>query len=253
MLYFKKNGDGFPLIILHGLFGMGDNWATLSNQYKEHGFACYLIDQRNHGRSFHSEEFNYTVMAEDLHKWMQHEKIDKANLIGHSMGGKTAMFFATKYETLIHKLVIADIAPRYYTPHHDSILAALKSMHTETMTSRKEAEEQLRISIHDEETLQFLLKNLYWTEEKKLAWRFGLNGIEKNIDRIGEAMPDKKVGVPTLFLRGEKSGYITSEDELEIHKRFQHVKIETITNAGHWLHAENPNEFLQRTLQFLAD
>ncbi len=251
MLYFKKNGEGFPLIILHGLFGLGDNWSTLSNQYKENGFAAYLVDQRNHGRSFHSEEFNYTAMAGDIKDLMDAEQLEKADLIGHSMGGKTVMFFASLFESRVNKLVVADIAHRYYPPHHESILSALKSLNPSQLSSRKEAEELLRISIHDEGTIQFLLKNLYWKDDKTLGWRFGLNEIERNIDMVGEALPVKKISVPTLFLKGEKSGYITAEDEVMIRQIFTNVKIDTISGAGHWVHAENPKEFLSKTVEFL--
>ncbi len=251
-IYFKKTGEGFPLIILHGLFGLGDNWSTLSKVYAENGFTCYLVDQRNHGRSFHSAVFDYNAMADDLHELMKSENIEQADIIGHSMGGKTAMFFAAAYPQMVRKLIIADIAPRYYQPHHDTILAALKSLDIDSITSRKQAEEELRISIKDEGTIQFLLKNLFWKDDGKLDWRFGLNEIITNIDNVGETLPANiQIDIPTLFIKGEKSGYINDSDQEQIKKQFTNVQLVVIQNAGHWVHAENPKAFLEQTLQFL--
>ena len=272
-LFFKKTGDGKPFIILHGLFGMSDNWMTLAKQFAENGFSCYTVDQRNHGRSGHSEEFNYHVMADDLAELMQSENISSANFIGHSMGGKTAMFFAVMHPDKTEKLIVADISPRYFEPHHDSVIAAIKSVDLDEITSRKEAEEKLRISIDDEATVQFLLKNLYWKEmkdcdkygavevkkeigesEKKLAWRFNLTAIEKNIKAVGEALPiGTQFNKPVLFVKGEKSGYITSEDATLIKEHFPLAIIKSIPKAGHWVHAENPGAFKKTVLEFLID
>ncbi len=253
-LFFKKSGDGFPLLILHGLFGMSDNWATLSKSYIENGFSVYAIDQRNHGRSDHSFVFNYEVMADDLFELMSNEKLSKANIIGHSMGGKTAMQFALMHGPLVNKMVVADISPGYYLPHHDSVLLALNSVDLKIIKTRKEVEALLRISLNDEGTIQFLLKNLYWKKEDELDWRFALKELEKNIENVGEALAGKEIiNVPTLFLRGERSGYINKENEKIIRERFSNSTIDTIPNAGHWLHAENPSAFLERTLIFFKD
>jgi esterase len=257
-LFFRKTGEGKPLIILHGLFGMSDNWMTLSKQFAESGFACYAVDQRNHGRSDHSEEFNYRVMADDLAELLEGEKIPSANLIGHSMGGKTAMFFAAMHPEKTDKLVVADIATRYYPPAHDGVINAIKRIELDRIPSRKEVEEQLRFSLHDEGTVQFLLKNLYRIEQpgeiKKLAWRFNINAIEKNIEAIGEAMPAEAVfNKPVLFVRGEKSGYVTDDDEPLIRKHFPMAKFKTIAGAGHWVHAENPKGFMEAVSVFLKE
>jgi esterase len=253
-LYFKKTGEGKPLFILHGLFGSGDNWSSLSKSFAENCFCCYAIDQRNHGRSPHSDEFTYEAMADDLFELIQHEHLGKVDIIGHSMGGKTAMFFAAKYPDNIEKLIIADMSPRYYAPHHQSILYALKSIDPESLQSRKEAEEKLRIALKDESTIQFLLKNLYWKEDNHLDWRFGLREIENNINNIGaEFKPSISINVPTLFIRGERSGYINESDEAEIKKIFLKSEIKTITGAGHWVHAEKPAEFLEGSKDFLKE
>jgi esterase len=251
-LNFKKTGEGKPLMILHGLFGLSDNWATLSKQYAENGFACYTIDARNHGRSPHSFDFNYKIMSDDLADLMTVEQINEADLIGHSMGAKTVMFFSEYYPEKIRRMVLADMAPRYYPPHHQSIFAALHSVNVSTISSRREAEEKLRLALKSESTIQFLLKNLYRVDDEKYAWRFGLDEIEKNIEAIGIAFsPASKIDIPTLFLRGERSGYITNDDIAEIKSIFTNVQVEMIPDAGHWVHAENPVSFLAKTLEFL--
>ena len=251
-LHFKKSGEGKPLLILHGLFGLGDNWATLSKAFAQEGFCVYQIDQRNHRRSLHSFDFNYAFMANDLKLLMEDEKIETADIIGHSMGGKTAMFFAREYPKLVNKMIVADISPAYYPQHHHSVLSALHSMDLSQLKSRKEAEEILRNALNDEGTIQFLLKNLYWKTDTQLDWRFGLQEIEDNIEMVGEALPGEDViDVPTLFLKGEKSGYIQEEQEELIRKRFSNVEIKTVPNAGHWIHAENPKAFLEMSLAFL--
>jgi esterase len=251
-LFFKKTGEGRPVVIMHGLFGLSDNWNTFSKSLAENGFCCYCVDMRNHGRSPHSEEFNYSVMAADIAELLNTEKLDKADIIGHSMGGKAAMFFSRDYTSMVNKMIVADISPRYYPQHHDTILAALKSFNPSELSNRKQAEEILRTSIKEESTIQFLLKNLYWNESEKLDWRFGLNEIDKNIENVGEEFrTEHPIDIDVLFLRGERSGYISKEDETEIRKIYPRALIKTIPNAGHWVHAENPVAFLNDCLEFL--
>lgn len=251
-LHFNKIGEGNPLLILHGLFGLGDNWATLSKAFAQNGFCVYQIDQRNHGRSEHSFDFDYSFMSNDIKILMQDEKLNSADIIGHSMGGKTAMYFAREYPSMVNKLIVADISPAYYPQHHQSVLSALHSINLAELTNRKQAEEILRNALKDEGTIQFLLKNLYWKTDTQLEWRFGLQEIEDNIEMVGEALPGTDViNVPTLFLKGAKSGYIQEEQEELIRKRFSNVEIKTVPNAGHWVHAENPKAFLEMILEFL--
>ena len=252
-LYFKKTGEGKPLIILHGLFGMGDNWMTQSRQFGEKGFLVYTVDARNHGRSPHSPEFNYLLMKEDVIEMMNDEKISSASVIGHSMGGKTAMWLSCLHEERVSKLVVADIAPRYYPPHHQGVIAAIHSVDLMKVTSRTEAAQRLRQTLQDEDTVQFLLKNLYWVGEANLAWRFHLEGIEKNILSVGDALPEGyQFKNDTLFLRGVNSGYVTEDDNSEIMRHFPHAVIESVPDAGHWIHAENPEGFFKAVLKFLG-
>lgn len=248
-LYFKTIGSGQPLLILHGLFGSSDNWLTHAKKLGEY-FKVYLIDQRNHGHSPWHEEFNYPIMAADLYELVQNEKLEDFILLGHSMGGKTAMHFSQQHEKLIEKMVIVDMGVKKYPMHHQVIIKALKSLDLNTIRTRKEAEIELSLSIDEISIRQFLLKNLYWIEKEKLAWRMNINVLEKEMKSILSGLPFKEVFTDTLFLKGEKSNYIEQSDEEEILRYFPISEIKSIQNAGHWLHAEAPNEFIQKVLEF---
>jgi esterase len=254
MLYSKIEGQGKPLLILHGFLGMSDNWKTLTSQYIELGFQVHALDLRNHGKSFHSDDFSYEVMVQDVLDYCQLHQLTSIDIIGHSMGGKVVMLLATTYPDLINKLIVADIAPKFYPPHHQTILAALNAVDFSTKPSRVEVEEVVSEYISDFGTRQFLLKNLYWIEPGQLAFRFNLNVFNKKIDQIGKALPfDNYFQKETLFLRGDKSDYILDSDFETILHHFPKAEIATISNAGHWLHAENPSEFFEKTAHFLTD
>ncbi len=246
-------GEGNPLLILHGFLGMSDNWKTLGRQFAEAGFQVHLIDQRNHGRSFHHEEFNYEVLAEDLKLYCDEHQLNNIVLIGHSMGGKTAMNFAVQYPDLVNKLLVADIAPRYYPVHHDQILNGLSSLDFDVIKSRGEADKQLAKYVEEFGTRQFLLKNLYWIEKGQLALRINLEVLKEHVHEVGETLPlHANFNKPTLFLRGDRSEYIMPSDEADIKRHFPNAEIVTIENAGHWLHAENPKAFYQAVIDFIA-
>ena len=247
-----ENQHQMPLLILHGFLGMSDNWKTLATQYAENGFDVHTIDLRNHGRSFHSDLFNYSAMTQDLLEYCTEKNILKCNLLGHSMGGKLAMFFATGYPHLIDKLIVADIAPKYYAPHHTDILNGLQAIDFSVQPSRAEVESILTSYIPDYGTRQFLLKNLYWQTPGQLAFRFNLQAFVDNKTVVGEALPDNAVfSKATLFIRGGNSNYVIDADFDLIKTHFPNASIETIPNVGHWLHAENPKAFLEITLSFL--
>lgn len=244
-------GEGFPLLILHGYFGASDNWKTLGNQFAD-DFEVHLIDQRNHGKSFHKDEFSYEVLVADLYSYIQHYQLEKIYLIGHSMGGKTAMLFAVTYPNLVDKLIIVDISPKEYQPHHTEILAGLNSVDFEVHTSRNLVDEQLAKYIPEFGVRQFLMKNVYWREKGQLDFRFNLESLAQNNPEVGKPLPInstfKKV---TLFLKGDKSSYIILKEQMIIDGHFPNNKVIEIANAGHWLHAENPKDFYKEVLKFL--
>jgi esterase len=246
-------GQGQPFVILHGFLGMSDNWKTLGTKFSEEGHQVHLVDQRNHGRSFHEDQFDYEVLVEDLKAYFEAHQLKDAILLGHSMGGKTAMLFATEYPELVSKLIVADISPRFYPVHHDAILEGLCSLDFSEIKSRGEADKQLAHYVSDFGIRQFLLKNLYWKEKGQLALRMNLEVLKENVAEVGEALPiHAQFKDPTLFLRGDKSEYIAIDDEALIKRHFPMSKIGTISKAGHWLHAENPTAFFEEVMQFIA-
>lgn len=251
-LHYKILGEGEPLIILHGLFGMLDNWQTLGKKWAN-DFQVILVDLRNHGHSPRDPQFNYDLMLQDLEELADDLLLDDINLIGHSMGGKLGMKFAQTYPELINKLIVADIGPKKYPVHHQQIIKGLKSVPIDQVKSRQEVKAHLLPYIPDEQTVQFFLKNLYWKEKGKLDWRFNLDGIANNIDYVGEELLEPQFDKPTLFIRGGNSSYILDSDIQEIQSVFTKSQIETIPNAGHWLHAENPALFFEFVNNFLQD
>jgi len=252
MLHSNIIGEGKPFVILHGFLGMSDNWKTLGRQFSEQNFQMHLIDQRNHGRSFHDDNFNYEILAKDLKQYCDTNKLKDIVLLGHSMGGKTAMMFASEYPELVSKLIIADISPRFYPVHHDAILEGLSALNFDIIKSRGEADKILSGHVDDFGTRQFLLKNLYWVEKGKLGLRINLEVLKNEVGEIGEALPSyASFEKDTLFLRGDRSEYIGVGDEAIISNHFSKSKIITISNAGHWLHAENPKDFFEAVVNFI--
>lgn len=252
ILHSRIEGNGQPLVILHGFLGMSDNWKTLGTQFAMVGYQVHMLDMRNHGKSFHSDDFSYEVMANDVKQYCDFHKLQNIILLGHSMGGKTAMLLATLYPELIDKLIIADIGPKFYPQHHQAILEGLNAVDFSKKPSRSQVEAIVSTYISDVGTRQFLLKSLYWKTKEQLAFRFNLEVFNKKIEEIGKALPIENIFYkPTLFLRGSNSNYIIDEDFEIIHHHFPNVTIQTILNAGHWLHAENPQDFYKKSLQFL--
>ncbi|MBA4300112.1 Pimeloyl-ACP methyl ester carboxylesterase [Algoriphagus alkaliphilus] len=250
-LNFKKSGSGPPLVILHGLFGSADNWFSIAKELVEH-YTLYLVDQRNHGDSPHSEVWNYAVMVEDLKELLDDEGLEKVLLMGHSMGGKTVMNFAVTYPERVVKLIVADIAPRFYPIHHETILKGLNSLDLKSIQSRKEADEQLARYIPELGIRQFLLKSLT-RDSNGFAWKINLSTITENIEMVGEAIAEDAVYEgPTLFLAGANSHYIQQKDLPDILAHFPKYELEFIADAGHWLHAEQPHAVVEEMRRFLG-
>jgi len=241
-------------IILHGFLGMGDNWKTHAKNWAEKGYCVHLVDQRNHGRSFWSEAFDYKVMAEDLSRYLDHHGVDQAIVLGHSMGGKTAMAFALQHPDRVQKLVVADIAPKYYAPHHQQILAGLSTLDFGETTSRNAAAEHLENYISDAATRQFLLKNLYWVSDGKLGLRTNIAVLKNAAEAIGASIESQNAfQQPTLFLYGEHSNYINPQKDKDMILRyFPNAEILAIKDAGHWLHAEQPKAFFETLMLWLS-
>lgn len=238
------------MVILHGLFGSSDNWQSVAKRIAEH-YKVYLVDQRNHGKSFHSDEFSYDLMVSDLNNLIEKEGLDDFILLGHSMGGKTAMGYAMDHPEKINKLIVADIGPIKYQVHHDLILTALNEAWNADLNSRKQAEEIISKYIEHPSIRQFLLKNLHWVEKGKLGWKINIPVLSRTILEIsewGEQIED--IDIPTLFIRGGKSEYIREADIPVIEEKFHDVRIETMPDSGHWVHAEQPDEFYNIVMQF---
>lgn len=250
-LHSTIEGNGDTLLILHGFLGMGDNWKTLSREFADESYEVHLIDQRNHGRSPHTDEFNYDLLAEDVANYMQEKQIEKAAIIGHSMGGKVLMNFMLKYPEKVTHPIVVDIAPKYYPPHHQQILEGLNHLASLELSSRSDADEELKKHISHPSIRQFLLKNLYWKEKNKLALRLNLKSLEANIEEIGKELTNVNYEDPVLFIAGETSDYITDEDKESIREMFPKAQIIGIKDAGHWVHAEKKDAFFSTCMAFL--
>lgn len=252
MLYSRIEGNGKPLLIIHGFLGMSDNWKSLSAQYALKGFEVHVLDLRNHGKSFHSEDFSYDVMVHDVLEYCTYHHLDKISIIGHSMGGKVAMLFAAMHPEMVEKLIVADIGPKYYAPHHQDILAGLNAVDFSIKPDRTQVEEILYPYIPDFGTRQFLMKNLFWKEPGQLAFRFNLKVFNDKIEEVGKELNENKIfHGETLFIRGGNSKYILDNDLEQIKRHFPNFQLVTIPNVGHWLHAENPKAFFEETIKFL--
>jgi pimeloyl-ACP methyl ester carboxylesterase len=248
-LFHHVYGDGTPLVVLHGLFGSSDNWHSLAQRFGSF-YRVYCIDLRNHGRSPWDDVHSYESMIEDLYSFFNRHGIQKAHLIGHSMGGKVAMHFAQSYPELLEKMVVADMGIKAYPMHHQHILAGIHALDLPNIRSRSEAEKILSLHIEAAGVRQFLLKNLYWVTAGQLGWRMNVAVLEREMHGILAALPEKVSWTPTLFLRGELSNYILTEDENSLEELFPDSILQTIPNAGHWLHAEQPDAFFDAVMGF---
>lgn len=266
-LFFREEGEGFPLVIVHGLYGSSDNWLTVGKKLSSH-YKVYMIDQRNHGRSPNSEEHSYEILKNDLADFFDQLNIEKAIVMGHSMGGKTAMRFAADYPERVEKLIIVDITPKdyfllndesqYYL--HKNILQAMLDIDFNRMESRKEVENYLLERIDSSQIVQFLLKNVHRNKEThQFEWRLNVKALFDNLDEIISSVnerwfEDRKpiFNYPVLFIKGANSNYILPEDYKTIRRIYPEVQIVEIPNAGHWLHAEQPELFLEAVVQFLG-
>ena len=252
-LFSRILGEGSEhLIILHGLLGSADNWQTLGKRYAE-DFTVHLVDARNHGRSPHSKEHSYDLMAEDLLEYLNSNGISKAHLMGHSMGGKTVMAFAEQHPEKVAKLIVADIAPKAYTPHHGPIFDALLRTNPATANSREEVQSFLDSKLGNEPTLvPFLMKGLYRVKEGGYSWRFNVEALSTTLGSVTEEINVSLNTIPTLFIRGLNSNYVSDEELERIEELYMQLETADIEDVGHWLHAQKPEEFYDFTIDFLS-
>lgn len=250
-LHAQDYGGGHPLVILHGLFGSLLNWHTLSKALGSH-YRVIAVDQRNHGSSPHTPEMSYAAMADDLLELFEVEQVRSAPVLGHSMGGKTAMQFALTYPDRVDRLIVVDIAPRAYGSHHDEIFAAMYALDLQQSASRSELDQALALHIPDRAVRQFLLTNVARDDAGNFRWKINLDALRDNYRAlVGGVGTSGRFDKPTLFIRGEKSDYIQPSDEAQIRALFPCATIRTIAGAGHWVHAEAPTEFARAVLDFL--
>ena len=251
-LFFRETGEGKPLVILHGLFGASDNWLTMAKRLGRFR-TLFILDLRNHGQSFHHSVFDHHSMVADLEEFLREHSIAKPDILGHSLGGKIAMNFAAKHPEALDKLIVIDIAPKYYTVRHDVILEGLKAIEIDKIASRSEADEVLGEFVEDHNIRQFLLKNLK-RGDTGFEWKMNLDVIYNEIANVGTGL-DNKVIIenPTLFIRGGRSRYILDEDFPDIFRQFPNASIETIENASHWVHAEQPEVMCKLIETFLEN
>ena len=250
-LFYRHVGEGYPMIILHGIFGISDNWLTVSKLFAENGFSVYALDARNHGQSPRSDEFSYAAMAADLMEFIEQNNLVLPIIIGHSMGGKTVMQFAANYPDVFSQMIVVDIAPKFYPPHHQHILAGLRAINLANLQNRNEADVQLSKFVDEFGVRQFLLKNLYRTPEGKFEWRINLPILDREINNISDELTGLGIiEAPVLFIRGGESSYIQDEDIAMIKRIFPNGIFETIEGAGHWVQADKPKEFVETVLKF---
>lgn len=253
ILHSKIVGDSNKnIIIVHGFLGMGDNWISQANKIAESGFKVHLIDLRNHGKSFWSNEFSFDLMVEDIYEYITYHNISNLYMIGHSMGGNISMLFAKNYPELLKKIIIVDIVPKAYKPHHDYILESLKSLDFNIIKSRNDADSQLSKLISDKRVRQFLLKNLYWKDQDTLGLKINLEILFKFKNKLSLVFKENfSFKKPTLFIHGENSNYVEESDYDLMSSYFKNLEIVKVPSASHWVHADNPKFFLEKTINFL--
>ena len=250
-LFYRQSGEGRPLIILHGLFGSSDNWYSLSKVFAAR-FSVFVIDQRNHGQSPQSDDFNYGLLTEDLHDFILEHQLEDPIILGHSMGGKAAMNFAVRYPQLLSNLIVVDMVPKAYPVHHDKILEGLKSIPLDQLNGRAEADTQLARFVPENDVRQFLLKNLARKSSGGFEWRINLKAIDEHIEALGvDLLYSGKYDGPALFIKGKKSHYYADGDEARILSIFPRAQVATM-DTGHWVQAEKPEEFAQVVLNYLT-
>jgi len=252
-LFYRSFGEGEPLIILHGLYGISDNWVTQAKDLAS-SYKVFIPDMRNHGQSGHSSVFNYDAMVADISEFIDTHELENPVILGHSMGGKVAMKFTLENPDMVSNLIVVDVSMRqyHYREYHLKLMSAMRSIDFTKVQSRKDVEELLTSSIEDVRTRLFIMKNLYWTERKSLSWRINIATIMDNIDYVFEGVSSSTIfDKPALFVRGAESDYVIDSDFAQIYHNFPQADIKTIEGAAHWVQADQPEAFMQAMKYFL--
>lgn len=252
-LFYRQMGEGQPVIILHGIFGISDNWVTIGRRIAEE-FEVFILDQRNHGQSPHSSTFNYYSLVDDLYEFIEDHQLVNPIIIGHSMGGKVAMNFALDNPAKVDKLIVVDISLRHYSARqeHMEIVRAMLSVNFDHVTSRNEVEELISASVKSPRIRMFIMKNLYRIGKNRLSWRLNVKDIYENIENVFEGISSPYTfEKPALFVKGGNSDYIIEEDIDSILKNFPLAQFKTIEGASHWVHADKPDELCAIFSEFL--
>ena len=252
-LYYSRVGSGSPMIVMHGLFGSSRNWHSQLRRFADN-YEVFAIDLRNHGQSFHADEMSYAAMADDVARLLERLGLSECRVLGHSMGGKVAMTLAIQYPGLVSRMVVADIAPLAYYHHYDDLIEPILALELDSFESRTQVDHALRPHIPEDQLRAFLLQNLV-RESEAWSWRVNWRVIQRDMDALTgfDELPQDWLGeLPTLFIRGAGSDYIDDSGIEIIERHFANSNIATIADAGHWLHAEKPEEFSQLVLDFLA-
>jgi esterase len=253
-LFYREYGEGQPVIILHGLLGISDNWVGIAKKLAKEGFRVLIPDQRNHGQSPHNPVINYYALTDDIKEFIESKNLAMPVVLGHSMGGKVAMRYSLENPDLVSKVIIVDTSLRTYFRYnyHLKLIDAMLSVDFNRSGSRKEVEHILSEKISEKRLVQFLMKNLYWKERRLLAWRPDLQAISYQTEALYDGIfYSTRFEKPALFIRGGKSDYILEEDYAAIHQSFPNAIIETIENGTHWVHADEPAAFYNLLLEFL--
>lgn len=245
-------GQGPAMVILHGLYGNQGNWAPLARQLASE-FNVYAIDARNHGQSEWADSMRLQEMADDVAETMQSLALASAHLVGHSMGGKTAMLLALRQPELVRSLCAVDIAPVAYERTGDKVIPALQAMDLASLASRADADAKLAEHIHEKAVRDFLLTNLLRSEEGGWRWRFNLPVLAQYFAEVtGWPGNTGSYEGPALFIKGARSDYILPEYQPSILQQFPHAVLMTIEGTGHWVHSEKPEEVLGAIRQHCA-
>ncbi len=255
-LFFREYGHGSPMIILHGLFGMSDNWVTLARLFADElNMRIIIPDQRNHGKSPHHPVFNYHAMVDDLAELYEELQLTSAVILGHSMGGKVAMHFALDYPVNVDKLIVVDISPvTYNTWRHAFLLEVMSNLDFNLLKTKKDVEKELLEQVNDKRLSSFMLKNIMNISRDKLGWKLNIEALKLNLEEVFRFEPTGTMfSKPVMWLKGELSDYIKTEHQMQMYSYFPETTLKVISNSSHWLHAEQPEDFFQSVVTWLKN